>query len=203
MPWTEPSEILDYWIGPDDMSPDGWAEKQKLWYAADHALDLQIRERFGTTLKAAENGELSEWKNHRQGQLALIVLFDQFSRNLYRGTADVYKNDPSAVDIADSIIESGELAALSVPASILVFHAYHHAEDSRRQNTVVELGEALLARSSAPWKVFIERNLAYMKNHAGVINRFGRFPHRNKVLNRTSTPEEIEHLTRDNRSFGQ
>jgi uncharacterized protein (DUF924 family) len=146
MPWTEPAAVLDYWIGPDDISPAGWAEKQQLWYAASADIDADIRKRFGDTLNAAEKGELSDWQNSLQGQLALIVLYDQFSRNLYRGTSDVYKNDPAAETIADDIIGSGQIDTLNIPASILVLHAWHHAEDRERQAGVVEQGERLLAR---------------------------------------------------------
>jgi len=203
MPWTEPAAVLDYWIGPDDISHAGWAEKQQLWYAASADIDADIRERFGDTLKAAENGKLPDWQNSLQGQLALIVLYDQFSRNLYRGTSDVYKNDPAAETIADDIIGSGQIDTLNIPASILVLHVWHHAEDRKRQAGVVEQGERLLARCDEAWRELVENNFTYMKNHSGIIREFGRFPHRNKLLGRTSTEAETAFLEKDKRTYGQ
>ncbi|MBT4493773.1 MAG: DUF924 domain-containing protein [Gammaproteobacteria bacterium] len=195
--------ILDYWIGPDDIDPAGWSEKQKLWYAADTAIDDEIRERFSGELIAAEKGQRQAWKNSAEGQLALIVLYDQFSRNLYRGNANVYRNDAEAVSVTDQLIDSGALTNLNVPAHILVFHPYHHAEDLDRQNRVLMLAESLLSTCPPEWRQSIEGNYTYMKNHAGVIRKFGRFPHRNRILGRDSTREEFEHLENDGRTFGQ
>lgn len=203
MPWTEPAAVLDYWIGPDDISPAGWSEKQQRWYAASDDIDSEIRARFGNTLTAAENGELSAWQNSLKGQLAMIVLYDQFSRNLYRGTGDAYKNDPQAQAIADDIIESGRIDTLNVPACILVLHAWHHAEDKKRQIGVVKQGERLLARCDETWRELAQKNFNYMKNHSGIILEFGRFPHRNKLLGRTSTAQERVFLKKDNRAYGQ
>ena len=203
MPWTEPAAVLDYWIGPDDISPAGWAEKQQRWYAASDDIDSEIRARFGNTLTAAENGELSTWQHSLKGQLAMIVLYDQFSRNLYRGTGDVYKNDPQAQAVADNIIESGRIDTLNVPACILVLHAWHHAEDKKRQIGVVKQGERLLARCDEAWRELVQNKFNYMKNHSGIILEFGRFPHRNKLLGRTSTAQERVFLKKDNRAYGQ
>ena len=195
--------MLDFWIGADNISPEGWDEKQKLWYASDTSVDDEIRERFGAELDAAERGKRENWKDSLRGQLALIVLYDQFSRNLYRGSPDVYRNDAEAVAVTDMIVSAGQLAELNVPAHILVFHPYHHAEDQHRQERVLDLARQLLTRCEPGWRQSIESNLAYMENHAGVIRRFGRFPHRNRVLARESTPEEIQHLEKDCRTFGQ
>ena len=196
-------EILDYWIGPDDIDPVGWGEKQVLWYAFDESVDEKIRTQFGPELTAAENGQREDWKLSDRGCLALLVLYDQFSRNLYRGTPDVYRNDPEAVAVTDQLVETGALYSLNVPAHILAFHAYHHAEDLPRQQKVLKLAEDLISRSSDEWKESINSNLEYMKSHAGVIHEFGRFPHRNKILGRESTAAEIAHLEKDNRTFGQ
>ena len=116
---------------------------------------------------------------------------------------DVYRNDAEAVAVTDMIVSAGQLAELNVPAHILVFHPYHHAEDQHRQERVLDLARQLLTHCEPGWRQSIESNLAYMENHAGVIRRFGRFPHRNRVLARESTPEEIQHLEKDCRTFGQ
>ncbi len=196
-------EILHYWIGPPDIDPRGWSKKTKLWYASDPTLDNNIREQFGAELTAAERGQRELWRGTLRGCLALLVLYDQFSRNLYRGKPEVYRNDARAVDVADQIVKSGELADLNVPAHLLAFHPYHHAEDLGRQECVIKLTRHLLKKSCAEWQNTIGKNLAYMENHANIIRRFGRFPHRNSILGRKSTPEEIEHLRLDSRTFGQ
>lgn len=196
-------EILDYWIGPEDIVPEAWGKKQSLWYAFDEKVDDEIRNRFGAELTAAENGDREDWLHSDRGCLALLVLYDQFTRNLYRGTPDVYRNDPAAVTVTDQLVATGALHGMNVPAHILAFHAYHHAEDVNRQEKVLELARALTDRSPPEWQESIRKNLAFMENHAGVIRQFGRFPHRNKILGRESTQEETEHLERDNRTFGQ
>ncbi len=196
-------EILNYWIGPPDLEPEGWGEKTKLWYASDPDLDNQIRVRFGAELTAAETGQREAWKQTPPGCLALLVLYDQFSRNLYRGTPEVYRNDAEAVSLTDQLVQSRQLAGLNIPAHLLVFHPYHHAEDPTRQERVLDLARSLLETSGAEWHETIRSNLTYMENHAEVIRRFGRFPHRNGILGRESTPEEIEHMQQDGRTFGQ
>ena len=196
-------ESLDYWIGPPNIDPAGWREKTKLWYTSDPLLDSTLREQFGAELVAAERGNREAWRGSIQGCLALLVLYDQFSRNLYRGMPKAYSNDVRAINVSDQLVKSGKLAGLSVPAQLLAFHPYHHAEDLDRQEYVIQLTRILLKTSSADWQKTINKNLTYMEHHANIIRRFGRFPHRNSILARDSTSGEIEHLRRDGRTFGQ
>ncbi len=196
-------EILEYWIGLPDIDPQNWCEKTKLWYASNPQLDERIRERFGTELCAAEQGHRDTWRQSAKGSLALLILYDQFSRNLYRGTAAVYRNDAKAVSIANQLVDSHAFANLSIPAKLLTFHPYHHSEDMSHQERALDLARDLLKTSDAKWHEVIRGNLTYMENHAEVIRRFGRFPHRNDLLGRCSTPKEIEHMQKDGRTFGQ
>ena len=196
-------EILNYWLGPAGISPDAWQKQTKRWYASDPEIDQEINGRFGPTLAAAEAGDLDDWQRSTSGCLALIILFDQFSRNLYRGHAKAFCNDPRAVTVTDHLVLSGKLHELDVPAQLLAFHPYHHAEDLSRQEQVVELARHLLKTSGVGWHKTINNNLDYLENHANVIRLFGRFPHRNDILGRQSTLEELEHMRQDPRTFGQ
>ena len=195
--------ILRYWLGPYDINPDNWQRQTKRWYAPDLLIDNEIRERFGLALEAAENGAHDDWQRSTTGCLALIILFDQFSRNLFRGSPDAYRNDKRAVGLSDEVITSGVLPKLTVPAQLMVFHPYHHAEDLDRQERVVRLAKQLLATAAPEWHWAIKSNLAFLESHAAIIRQFGRFPHRNAILGRLSTEQEIAHLRKDSRTFGQ
>ena len=195
--------ILRYWLGPYDINPDNWQRQTKRWYASDPLIDNEIRERFGLTLEAAEKGAHDDWQRSTTGCLALIVLFDQFSRNLFRGSPDAYRNDKRTVGLSDEIVTSGVLPKLKVPAQLMVFHPYHHAEDLGHQERVVRLAKQLLVTAAPEWHRVVKSNLAFLESHAAIIRQFGRFPHRNAILGRLSTEQEITHIRKDSRTFGQ
>ncbi len=200
---SNPDAIIDYWIGPQESSPEIFGEKQKLWYTSSDDTDKHIEDEFGEALGAAEAGELDDWAESLTGSLALVILLDQFSRNLYRGTPDAYRNDGAAQSVAKRVIDSGEYQQLNIPAKTLLYHPYHHAEDKALQDKCVALFEELLADSSEEWQEQVDANLQFVKGHCSVVHRFGRFPHRNKVLNRSSTEEELAYLEEDARTYGQ
>ena len=154
-------------------------------------------------MQAAENNELSEWTQTSTGLLALVILLDQFSRNLYRGTARAYQNDARALNNAEQLIGSNEHLQLNVPAQIMLFHPLHHSEDIETQTRAITLFEQLLVTSDVQWHEIVVNNLSYAKNHHKIIEQFGRFPHRNMLLNRKSTQQERMFLENDKRSYGQ
>lgn len=196
-------EIVRFWLGGSQFGPDDFEQHSKLWYDANPDTDNHIRETFGHDLTLAENGELDSWASDATGVLALVVLLDQFSRNLYRGSADAFKNDKKAQDIVTRFVDSGEDSSLSVPARLLLYHPFLHAEDKVLQARVVNLHQDLLRQSSPEWHPIISRSARYSEEHAEVVYRFGRFPHRNRLLDRDTTPEEAAFLEKDPRSYGQ
>jgi uncharacterized protein (DUF924 family) len=166
------AEIVDFWraAGP------------KRWFAKDPAFDAQIRERFEPTRAAASHGGLHAWRDSPTGALALIILLDQFPRNLLRGSADAFATDPMAREIAREALTRGHDHVTPTDLRIFFYLPFSHAEDPADQDLAVALGEAL-ERCGGP-------SAASASRHRDVIRRFGRFPHRNQVLGRISTEAE-------------
>jgi uncharacterized protein (DUF924 family) len=196
-------DILDYWLGPADVGADEFKQIEQRWYEQDSATDSYIGTQFGETLRLAEDGQLEDWAESPDGTLALVILFDQFSRNLYRSSADAYRNDDAALDFARQLIRSDAHAALTVPAKLILYHPLHHAEDRQAQQEVVSLITSLSEELTGDWREIVDGHKRFIENHAGIVEQFGRFPHRNALLARESTAAEIEFLARDRRTYGQ
>jgi len=195
--------IISYWLGSSDSNPARFDAQQKLWYHSKPETDNYIRTAFESDLVSAKNGNLSDWRNTAQGSLALVILLDQFSRNLYRGTPAAYVNDVQAQDVVVSLLERDGHLSFNIPAKIIFYHPLHHAENLIFQRKAVSLFEEMLEHASDEWRESISRNLAFIKNHCDIISKFGRFPHRNTILGRQSTPEEHQYLQQDKRTYGQ
>ena len=195
--------IISYWLGSSDSNPARFEAQQKLWYHSKPETDNYIRTAFESDLASAENSDLSHWRNTAEGSLALVILLDQFSRNLSRGTPAVYANDAQAQDIVVSLLERDGHLGFNIPALIIFFHPLHHAENLKLQRKAVSLFEEMLEHASSEWRKSISGNLAFIKNHCDIISKFGRFPHRNTILGRQSTPEECQYLQQDKRTYGQ
>ncbi len=199
---SDAADIVTFWLGPD-RSPAAFATQQKTWYANDAALDADIASRFGANLDAAEAGELDSWIETEEGALALVILFDQFTRNLNRGTPDAYRNDPAGQRVIRTLIEANRLEQYDPAAQLLLYHPLHHSEDAQDQQQVISLYEGLLASSGETWHDIVKGNLDFARGHAEIVARFGRFPHRNRLLGRENTPEEDAYLEKDARTYGQ
>lgn len=185
-------EVLDFWF----------AETSAVhWFVADAAFDAQIRERFGSTVDAAADGRLDHWVVNPRGWLALVLLLDQFSRNLHRGDSRAWAQDASAQRVAMSGIARGDDRQLLPLQRVFAYLPLEHAEDMALQQQSVALFEALCAEVPPPQRERLEEFLDYARRHHDVIARFGRFPHRNAVLGRTSTPEEMIHLAQPGSGF--
>lgn len=195
--------IISYWLGSSDSNPAEFETQQNLWYHSKPETDNYIRTAFESDLASAENGDLSHWRNTAEGSLALVILLDQFSRNLYRGTPAVYANDAQAQDVVVSLLERDGHLGFNIPARIIFYHPLHHAENLKFQRKAVSLFEEMLEHASDEWRESISGNLAFIKSHCDIISKFGRFPHRNTILGRQSTPEECQYLQQDKRTYGQ
>ncbi|GGK19215.1 DUF924 family protein [Salinarimonas ramus] len=154
------------------------------WFSKDEALDAEIRERFLSTYEAAAAGRLDEWELEPEGSLALLILLDQFPRNMFRGTKDVYRSDPQAVLLAERAIERGHDSAFDPPMCRFYYLPFQHAEDLAAQDRAIALNEAAGDEDGVKWA----------RHHRDIIARFGRFPHRNAILGRETTPEEAAFL---------
>ena len=195
--------IIKFWLGSADMNPVEFKTQQKLWYDSKTETDNDIRREFESDLTSAERGDLSHWGNTAEGSLALVILLDQFTRNLYRGTPEAYANDVQAQALVVSQLEKDGLQSLNIPALIVFYHPLHHAENLKLQTKAVSLFEEMLEHASDEWCEPIRGNLSSIKSHYAIISKFGRFPHRNKILSRKSTPKECQYLQQDKRTYGQ
>jgi uncharacterized protein (DUF924 family) len=182
--------VLEFWFGPPGM-PDALQER---WFKRDPAFDAAIRGRFGGAVEWAL-GPLRVEAADPRGALALVILLDQFPRNLFRGTARAFAGDARARRIASRAIAAGWDQALAPVERMFLYLPFEHSEAATDQERSVTLFTALPAAS---WHA---ECLGYAEAHRDVIRRFGRFPHRNQALGRASTEEELAYLATPNAGF--
>jgi uncharacterized protein (DUF924 family) len=177
-------DVLDFWFGP--RGARGAARPE--WFRKDAAFDARIRDRFGELHERASRRDLDDWRAEPPGLIALVVVLDQFSRNLYRNDARAFGQDAYARECARGAIAKGFEARLSPVERMFLYLPFEHHEDLADQEFCIERMRSLDAFPETRGLV------GYAKRHADVIRRFGRFPHRNAALGRASTPEEAEFL---------
>jgi uncharacterized protein (DUF924 family) len=199
----EADAVLTFWIGEAAAATDAtqikrWVER---WFTRDAALDAEIGERFGAQVAAARRGDLDEWAASPRGRLALLVLLDQFPRNLYRGSVDAFAGDPKALALATAAVDEGGDRALPPVERLFVYLPFEHSEDVADQERAVALFDALRAHAPPGLAAAFSGFHDYAIKHRDVIARFGRFPHRNAVLGRDSTPAEAEYLAQPGSGF--
>jgi len=165
-----PADVLAFWraAGPDH------------WFNKDAAFDAEIAARFLPTYEAAAAGRLADWEATPEGTLALLIVLDQLPRNMFRGSARTFAADPVARAVAERAVARGDVARFALPERTFFHLPFEHSEDAADQQRCVELNRARGDADSLKWALL----------HAEVIRRFGRFPHRNAVLGRPSTPQE-------------
>lgn len=195
---TGPEDILSFWFGPPGSSPLTNSNK---WYTKDDAFDREIKDRFEEVLELAARGALDGWKTTTRGRLALVILLDQLSRNMFRGTPRAFAQDARACETTLEAIATGDEQSLDVVERSFLYMPLMHAEDVDLQHKCVAAFERLLKAAPEAIRKFVDNSLQYANRHAEIVERFGRFPHRNEILGRASTPEEIEFLKQPNSSF--
>lgn len=188
---TRPDAVLDFWFGAPDSPERG--RSRKAWFTKSESFDQLIRDGYGAAALAARRGELDHWARTPLAGLALLILLDQFPRNLYRGSAEAFASDARALAVARSMVAQGFDRVLRPVERLFVYLPFEHSEDLAVQRTSVALFEAL-ARDG-------QDNVDYAHRHYDFILRFGRFPHRNAALGRASTPEELAFLAQPGSSF--
>ena len=187
--------ILDFWFLPEDHAEHG--DDRPEWFRKDAAFDASIREQFLPDIETALAGGFADWESDGdpRGALARIILLDQFTRNTFRDTPRAFAGDALALEAALSLVNSGRDKLLGQVQRSFVYLPFEHAEDLALQQRGVALNEALgretHRKNTAEWAI----------RHRDIIARFGRFPHRNQILGRESTPEEIEFLKTPGSSF--
>jgi len=188
-PADDAQAVLAFWFG------DGQAARAE-WFRKDAAFDAQIGERFGALIEQALRGELLEWQQSPDTALARILLLDQFTRNVFRDTPRAFAGDALALAAARRMVDAGQDRALAPLRRAFVYLPFEHAENLAAQDESVRLFTDLAAASPE-----MADMLDYAHRHHAVIARFGRFPHRNDMLERTSTPEERAFLEQPGSRF--
>ena len=186
--------VLDFWFGPEASADHG--RQRKEWFAKDAAFDAAIRERFGALIEQALRGELDLWASAAPSALARVLALDQFTRNAFRDTARAFAGDAQALAAASAMLGSRQDESLPPFLRTFAYLPFEHAEGIAMQDEAVRLFTRLAAGRPE-----LASMLDYAERHRAVIERFGRFPHRNRFLGRHSTAEELDHLSRPGGGF--
>ncbi len=189
-----PEQILSFWFADALNSPEGAKAQGKLWFGRSDAFDEEIKNRFGDFPERAAGGEFEAWRSAPRSALALVIVLDQFPRNLFRDSARAFEFDAKAREVALNAITAGLDERLHPLEAVFLYLPLEHAEDLELQNLSVELFEQLCRRAPVSMQSRFEEFAGFARRHREVIRRFGRFPHRNAVLGRAPTSEESAYL---------
>jgi uncharacterized protein (DUF924 family) len=191
-------EILHFWFGKDPSHPEEHSER---WWKKDPKFDETIRRRFGEDLHKAVRGEYEEWKNSPNGNLAWIILLDQFSRNMFRDKPEAFAQDELAREACRQGVQKGFDKKLTPIERVFFYMPLMHSEHRSDHQLSLELFQRLEQEAPREMEEALANNYHYALRHAEIIERFGRYPHRNKILGRPSTAEELEFLKQPGSSF--
>ena len=198
---VDANTILDYWFGVDADDATVAGSKGDLWWKSDPAVDEELRTRFADLVEAAGRNELDGWATDPAGLLALIILSDQLPRNIYRNTARAFFFDPIARAHCRDGITRGVDAGLRPIQRVFHYLPLEHSESLQDQQDSVRLFSSLAREAAADTRDLFAGYLRFAERHREIIDRFGRFPHRNRILGRESTAEEIAFLQTPGSSF--
>ena len=202
----EALEVRRFWFGRLPLKPAGVNERLALWFGTGEEgrrADEIVRSRFGALVERAAAGELAAWADSPRRRLSLILLLDQFPRHVHRGTARAFATDREALALAVSGMQSAADAALTPVERIFFYMPLQHAELSDAQEESVAAYRRLLDEAPQELEPLFASALESAQLHRSILRRFGRFPHRNRILGRADTAEETEYLGQGGRTFGQ
>jgi uncharacterized protein (DUF924 family) len=201
-PQPTAQEVLDFWLGDGLLNDWPSTDRQQLWFGGLAVQDQQIAQRFGALVDHALDGGLTEWEEATHSRLALIILLDQFTRNVHRGQARAFAGDARAQHLVRATLARRQDLLLPRVGRVFLYMPLMHAEDLALQDECVERFSYLVDTATVELRATLETNLRFARQHRDIIATYGRFPYRNAVLGRPSTLEEIEFL-KDGPRFGQ
>jgi uncharacterized protein (DUF924 family) len=202
-------EVREIWFGRAPLGAAGLARRMAFWFGADESeaarreRDRTLGARLEPLVIEAAGGRLASWAASPRRRLSLILLLDQLPRSLYRGTPRAFATDRQALELTLSGIQSGADAALAVPERIFFYMPLQHAESIEAQDESVAAYRRLIEEAGEELRPQLELVLGHAEAHRSLIGRFGRFPHRNRILGRVTTPQEQAYLASHPESFGQ
>lgn len=195
--------ILSFWFKEQELSAPQIDGRMDVWFGDNSFYDEEIERKFSDDIEKASDGKLDYWSHQARGRLALILLLDQFRRNVYRNTAEAYSKDKAALKLCvEGAIEKKD-KALSPIEKVFFYMPLQHSESLKVQRKSRELYRRLAGTVSRTYRETFNTVAQFAELHHDIIEQFGRFPHRNKLLNRENTPDEDEYLSGDAPTFGQ
>jgi uncharacterized protein (DUF924 family) len=196
-----PDDVLWFWLG--DVDGDGLAEEAltQRWWRKDRDFDHEVAAKFEPTWQAIMAGDREAWLAQPHSRLAYVIVLDQFSRNMFRDTPRAFEGDSKALRVAADGVERGFDRALHGHERVFFYMPFMHSEELAMQERSVELFTKLRDQTEGRVREAVAGNVDYAKRHRDVIARWGRFPHRNRILGRPSTPAELEFLRQPGSSF--
>jgi uncharacterized protein (DUF924 family) len=195
--------ILAFWFREQDLSAPQIDRRMDTWFGQDAVFDLECKKEFSDDVDKASKGKLNHWGHQSRGRLALILLLDQFRRNIYRNTADAFSMDKAALKLCVEGAMGKKDKGLTPIQRAFFYMPLQHAESRKVQAKSVEVYNRLSEAVSATYRETFETIAQFAELHHDIVEQFGRFPHRNQLLNRENTPEEDEYLSVDSPDFGQ
>jgi len=189
---STPEEVLSFWFGTPALGADEQRQKLRRWYQGGAEMDAEIAARFTEDTEKALAGELDHWAKDPRGRVALILLLDQFPRGLFRDTPRAYAGDERARRLALEAFDRGLDRGLSIDERNFLIMPLLHAEDLALQERAISLMDRLVADAPAELQPVYAMGLEQTRKYRDIIARFGRFPHRNQILGRPSSPDELE-----------
>lgn len=197
----KPDDIIDFWLGELDANGKASPQHTARWWQKDAQFDEEVRRRFEPTWHALMKGEHEAWLAEARPRLAYVLVLDQLSRNMFRGSAQAFAGDARALSAAKEGIARGHDRALIGVERVFLYMPFMHSEQLADQERCVQLFRAFHDETSGALREELANNLAFAERHRVIIARFGRFPHRNELLGRPSTAEELSFLEEPNSSF--
>ena len=198
-----PHDVLSFWFEDATRSPDALQRRGAVWFRADPAFDRECATRFAAALEDAARGALEGWADSPRGRLALVILLDQIPRNIHRGSPAAFMHDAQAAAHCVAAIESGQDRSLHPVERVFLYMPLQHTEDLALQRLSIEQFESLASEVDDAWRDNFTENVRFAREHHDIVERFGRFPHRNRTLGRESTEEELRYLADGAPTFGQ
>ena len=198
-----PHDVLSFWFEDATRSPEALQRRGAVWFRADPGFDRECATRFAAVLEDAARGALEGWADSPRGRLALVVLLDQMPRNIHRGSPAAFMHDAQAAAHCVAAIDSGQDRSLHPVERVFLYMPLQHAEGLALQRLSVERFESLAAEVDDAWRDTFTENVRFAREHHDIVERFGRFPHRNRTLGRESTEVELRYLAGGAPTFGQ
>jgi len=195
--------ILTFWFKEQELSGPQIDRRMDIWFGGDEIFDLECKKEFADEVEAASEGRLDHWAEEPRGRLALILLLDQFRRNIYRNTADAFALDKAALKLCVEGARDKKDKGLTPIQQAFFYMPLQHAESLKVQDKAVAIFNRLAGAVSPTLRETFETMATFAELHRDIIAQFGRFPHRNKLLGRENTPEEDQYLAGDSPDFGQ